>query len=210
MPSFPVLHHLPAKSKLTSTVSMMPSNHLILCCPLLLLPSILPNIRVFSSELAVHIRWPKYWRFSFSIGPSNEYSGLISFRFDLLAVQGILKGLLQHHSSKASILLCSAFFMGFPDGSADKESACNVGDLGSIPWLGRSAGERNGYPLQYSGLENSVNCIVHVVTKSQIWLSDLPVTFVFIYGPFLTSIHDYWKNHSFDWTDLCQRSNGPG
>ena len=92
----------------------MPSNHLILCCPLLLLPSIFPSIRVFSSESALHIRWPKYWSFSFSITPSNEYSGLISFRidwFDLLAVQGTLKSFLQHHSSKASILWCSAFFM---------------------------------------------------------------------------------------------------
>ena len=189
-----------------SIESVMLSNHLILCCPLLLLPSILPNIRVFSSELAVHIRWPKYWRFSFSISPFNEYSGLISFRIDwlaILAVRGILKSLFQHYNSKASILRCSAFFMGFPDGPADKESACNVGDLGSIPWLGRCAGERNGYPLQYSGLENSVNCIVHVVTKSQIWLSDFPVTFIFIYGPFLTSIHDYWKNYSFDYMDLC-------
>ena len=90
----------------------MPSNHLILCCPFLLLPSIFPSIRVFSSESTLHIRWPKYW--SFSISPSNEYSGLISFRiywFDLLAVQGTLKSLLRHHSSKASILWCSAFFI---------------------------------------------------------------------------------------------------
>ena len=95
-------------------LSVMPSNHLILCCRLLLLPSVFPNIRVFSNELAVCIRWPKYWNFSFSTSPSNEYTGLISFRmdwFDLLALQGILKSLLQHHSSKASILQCSAFFM---------------------------------------------------------------------------------------------------
>ena len=92
----------------------MPSNHLILCRPLLFPPSILSSIRVFSNELALHIRWPKYWSFSFSISLSNEYSGLISFRMawlDLLAVQGTLKSLLQHHSSKASILWCSAFFM---------------------------------------------------------------------------------------------------
>ena len=92
----------------------MPSNHLILCCPLLLLPSIFPSIRVFSSESVLHIRWPKYWSFSFSISPSNEYSGWISFRMDwldLLAVQETLKTLLQHHSSKASILLRSAFFI---------------------------------------------------------------------------------------------------
>ena len=92
----------------------MPSNHPILCHPLLLPPSIFPSIRVFSNESALRIRWPKYWSFSFSIRPSNEYSGLISFRidwFDLFAVQGTLKSLLQHHISKASILWCSAFFM---------------------------------------------------------------------------------------------------
>ena len=92
----------------------MPSNHIILCHPLLLLPSIFPSIRVFSKESVLCIRWPKYWSFSFSICPSNEYSGLISFRIDcldLLAVQGTLKSLLQHHSSKASILCCSAFFI---------------------------------------------------------------------------------------------------
>ena len=96
-----------------SIESVMPSNHLILCHPLLLLPSIFPSIRVFSNESALRIRWPKDWSFSFNISPSNEYSGLISFRmdwFDLLAVQGTLKSLLQHHSSKASILWCSAFF----------------------------------------------------------------------------------------------------
>ena len=99
--------------KLTSIKSVMPSNHLVLCCPLLL-PSILPSIRVFSNEAVLHIRWPKYWSFSFSISPSNDYSGLISFRidwFDLLAVHRTLKSLLQHHSSKASILQCSAFFI---------------------------------------------------------------------------------------------------
>ena len=100
--------------KLMSIESVMPSNHLILCCPLFLPPSIFPSIRVFSNESALHIRWPKYWSFSFNISPSNEYSGLISFRMDrldLLAVQGTLKSLLQHHSSKASILWRSAFFM---------------------------------------------------------------------------------------------------
>ena len=92
----------------------MPSNHLIHCHPLLLLPSIFPSIRVFSNESVLHIRWPQYWSFSVSISPSNEYSGLISFRidwFELLAVQGTLKSLLQHHSSKAPILWCSAFFI---------------------------------------------------------------------------------------------------
>ena len=97
--------------KLMSIDSMMPSNHLILCCPLLLLPSIVSSIRVFSNESVLCIRWPKHWGFSFSISHSSEYSGLISFRidwFDLFAVQGALKSLLQHHSSKASILQCSA------------------------------------------------------------------------------------------------------
>ena len=97
-----------------SIKSVMPSSHLILCHPLLFLPSIFPSIRVFSKELALCIRWPKYWSFSFNISPSNEHQGLISFRkdwLDLLAVQGILKSLLQHCSSKASILRCSAFFI---------------------------------------------------------------------------------------------------
>ena len=100
--------------KLMSIESVMPSNHLILCCPLLLLPSIFPSIRVFSNELLLHIRWPKYWNFSFNIRPSNEHPGLISFRMDrldLLAVQGTIKSLLQHHSSKASTLRHSAFFI---------------------------------------------------------------------------------------------------
>ena len=100
--------------KFTSIESVMPSSHLIFCCLLLLLPSIFPRIRVFSKELVLHITWPKYWSVSFSISPSNENSGLISFRMDwldLLAVQGTLKSLLQHHSSKASILQCSAFYI---------------------------------------------------------------------------------------------------
>ena len=125
--------------KLHSTELVMPSNRLIFCRPLLLLPSIFPRIRVFFNELAVCIRWPQYWNFSFSISLSNEYSGLISFRidwFDFFAVQGTLKSLLQHHTSKASILWPSAFFM-----------------------------------VQ------------------------------------LTSTHDYWRNHSFDYRDLCRESN---
>ena len=128
--------------KLMSIELVMPSNHLILCRFLLLPPSIFPIIRVFFKESVLHIRWPKYWIFNFSISPSNEYSGLISFRIDLLdllAVQGTLKSLLQHHNSKASILQHSAFFI----------------------------------------------------------------------LPTLTSIHDYWKNHNFDYTDLCQQSNIP-
>ena len=125
---------------LTSIESVMPSNHLILCCPLLLLPSIFPSNRVFSNKSVLHIRWPKYWSFSFSISPSNEYSGLVSFRMDwldLFAVQGTLKSLLQHHSSKSII-----------------SSALS-----------------------------------------------------FLSGPTLTSIHDYWKNHSFDYMDTCQQSD---
>ena len=100
--------------KLMSIESVMPSNHLILCCPLFLLPPTFPRIRVFSNESVLHIKWPKYWSFSFSISPSNEYSVLISFRMDwldLLAVQGTLKSLLQHHSSKTSILWHSGFFI---------------------------------------------------------------------------------------------------
>ena len=139
MPGFPVHHNPQSLLKLMSIESVMPSNNLILCHPLLLLPSIFPSIRVFSNESTVLIKWPKYWSFSFSISPSNEYSGLISFRIDwldLLAVQGILKSLLQHYNSKASVLQCSAFFM-----------------------------------VQ------------------------------------LTSIHDYWESHSFDYMDLCWQSN---
>ena len=111
MPGLPVHHQLPEFTRLISIESVMPSNHLILCRPLLFLPSIFPSIRVFSYESVLHIRWRKYW--SFSISPSSEYSGLISFRMDwldLLTVQGTLKSLLQHHSSKASIFWCSAFF----------------------------------------------------------------------------------------------------
>ena len=121
-----------------STESVMPSNDFILCHPFLLLPSIFPSIRVFSSELALHIRWPKYWSFSFSISSSKEYSGLISFRidwFDFLAIQRTLKSLLQHHISISSSVLS------------------------------------------------------------------------LLYGPTLTSIHDYWKNHRFDYMDLCQQND---
>ena len=112
-PGFPVHHQLRSSLKFTSIESVNPSSHLILCRPLLLLPPIPPSIRVFSNELTLHMRWPKYWSFSFSISPSKKHPGLISFRMnwlDLLAVQGTLKSLLQHHSSKALILLHSAFF----------------------------------------------------------------------------------------------------
>ena len=110
----PVRHQLPSPPKPMSIELVMPSSHLILCCPLLLLPSIFPSIRVFSNESALCMRWPKYWSFSFNISPSNEHPGLISFRIDwlyLLAVQQTLKSLLQHHSSKASILQHSALFI---------------------------------------------------------------------------------------------------
>ena len=113
-PGFPIHHLSWSLLKLMSVKSVMISNHLILCHPLHLLPSIFPNIRDFSNESLLCIRWPSYWSFSFSISPSNEYSGLISFRinwFDLLAVQGTLKSLLQYHSSKSSILQCSDFLM---------------------------------------------------------------------------------------------------
>ena len=140
MPGFPAHHHLQSLLKVMSFGSVMPSNHLILCCPLLLLPSIVPSTRVFSNVSVFQIRWSKDWRFSFNISPSNEYSGLISFRvdwLDLLAVQGTLKSLFQYHTSKVSILPCSAFFI----------------------------------------------------------------------VPTVTSTPDYWKNHSFDQTDLCWQSN---
>ena len=113
-PGFLVHHQLPALAQIHFIESVMPSNHLFLCHPLLLPPSIFPSIRVFSSESALRIRWPKYWSFSFNISPSNEHSGLISFRMDwldLLEVQGTLKSLLQHHSSKASTFWCSAFLL---------------------------------------------------------------------------------------------------
>ena len=113
-PGLPVHHQFPELPELMSIESVMPSNHLVLCCPLLLLPPIFPSIRVFSNESALRIRWPKYWSFSFNISPSNEHSGLTSFRMDwldLLAAQGTLQSLLQHHSSKASILQHSTLFI---------------------------------------------------------------------------------------------------
>ena len=114
MPGFPAITNFRSLLKLMSIESVMPSSHLILCRPLLLLPSIIPSIRVFSNESVLHTRWPKYWSFRFSNSSSSEYSGLISFWMDwldLLAVQGTLKSLLQHHSSKASILRRSSFFI---------------------------------------------------------------------------------------------------
>ena len=114
MSDFPVHHQLPELAQTQAHKSVMPANHLILCCPLLLLPSIFPSIRVLSNESVIRIRGPNYLSFKVSINPVNEYSGLISFRtdrLDLLAVQGTLKSLLEHHSSKPSLFLCSAFFM---------------------------------------------------------------------------------------------------
>ena len=157
--------------KCMSTESMIPSIYLILCHPLLLLPSIFPIIRVFANELALLIKWPKYWSFNFTISSSNEYSGLIFLKIDLFglfAVQETLKSLLQDHRSRVSILWCSAFFMvqishqyllkkqilldkpgaqSFPGGSEGKVSAYNAEDPGSIPGSGRSPGEGNGNPL---------------------------------------------------------------
>ena len=153
----------------------MPSNHLIFCGPLLLLTSIFPSIRVFSKESALRIRCPKHWSFSFSIRPTNEHPGLISFRMnwlDLLAAQGTLKSLLQHHSSKASILQCLVFFilqLSHPYMTTgktialtrwtfvDKVMSLLLGELGSIPGLGRSPGEGHGNPLQYFCLENPMD-----------------------------------------------------
>ena len=114
MPGLPVYHQLPEFTETHVHRVSDPSSHLVLCHPLLLLPPIPPSIKVFSNELTLHMRWPKYWSFSFSISLSNEYSGPISFRMDwldLLSVQGTLKSLLQHHSSKASVVWCSAFFI---------------------------------------------------------------------------------------------------
>ena len=153
--------------KFMSIESVIPSNHLNLCHPLLL-PPIFPSIRVFSNELAICIRWPEYWRFSFSISASNEYSGLISFRiywFDLLAVQGTLRSLLQHHSLKASVLQCSAFFIVQLSHTVHdywKNHSFNTTDLcrqsnvcllcNTLSRVG--SGEGNGTPLQYSCLKN--------------------------------------------------------
>ena len=156
--------------KLVSIELVMPSNHLILCLPLLLLPLIFPSIRVFSNESVFRIRWPKYWSFSFSISPSSEYSGLISFRMDcldLLAVQETFKSLLQHHSSKASILQCSTFFivqLSHPYMTIGKTIALTrrtfVGRVTSLLFnmLSRLViGEDNGNPLHYSCLANPMD-----------------------------------------------------
>ena len=168
----PIPHYLLGLPKFMSIESVIPPNHLILCCPLLLLPSIFPSIRVFSNELTLCIRWPKYWSFNFRVILSSEHSGLISFRtdwLDLLAVQGTLKSLLQHHSSKASILGHSAFLMvllSHPYMTTGKTMPFNT-----LSRWGRSPGEGNTYPLQYPGLENSMDCIVYGIAKSWTRLS---------------------------------------
>ena len=160
----------------------MPPNHLILCHPLLLLPSIFPSIRVFSNESVLPIRWPKYCSFSFNISSSNEYSGLISFRMDwldLLAVQGTLKSLLQHHGSKASILSCSAFFivqLSHPYMSTGKTIAL----------------------IRQTFVGKIMSLLFNMLSR---------LVAAFFYSPTLTSIHDNWKNHSFDKMDLCWQSN---
>ena len=175
----------------------MPSNHLILCHPLILLPAIFPSIRVFSNEFALHTRWPKYWSFSFSISPSNEHSGLISFRMDwldLLAVQGTLKSLLWHHSSKASIfwhsvaqmveshLQCrrSSFNPWVRKIPLEEEMETHSSILAwKIPWTEEPGG------LQSMGSQRVGND----------WMTN---THSLLYGPTLISVHDYLKNHSFD------------
>ena len=210
----------------------MPSNRLVLCHPLLL--SVFPNIRDFSNESAVRIRWPRYWSFSFSISPSNEYSGLISLRidwFDLLAVQRTLKSLLQHHSSKASISLSWLKFM-FTESVMLSDhlivhcpfSFCLQSSpaSGSFPvsWLFASRGQRIRvsvsvlpvniqcwFPLGLAGL---ISCTPGDSQESSLTpqleiISSLVLSL--LYGPTLTSIHDYWKNHSFDHTDLCWQSD---
>ena len=176
MPGLPVLTNSRSLLKLMSIESVMPSNHLILCRPFLLRPSIFPSIRIFSSESAVHIKWPKYWSFSFSISSSNEYRGLISFRvdyFDLLAVQGTLKSLLQHHNSKTSIFQPSVFLRRrqwqptpiiLPGNSHGWRSLVGCSpwgrkELDTTEWLHfhfspSCTGEGNGNPLQHSSLEN--------------------------------------------------------
>ena len=169
--------------KVMSIKLVMPSSHLILCS-LLLLPSIFPSIRVFSNESALWIRWPEYWNFnfSFSISPSSEYSGLISLRvdwFDLLA-------------SKFLYLETFGLYLNLHKGflsSVGKESTCSAGGPISIPGLGRSSGEGKGYPLQYSGLKNFMDCIVHGVTKSRTWLNDFHLISII----FKNNKHNYVK-----------------
>ena len=202
-----------------SIESVMPSNHLILCCPLLLPPSIFPSLRVFSNESPLHIRWPEYWSFSFSISPSNEHPGLISFRMhwlDLFSLQGTLESLLQNHSSKASVSLSQLSMAPHSGTIAWKipwtEEPGRLQSMGSrrvrhdwLPfhfWLS-CIGEGNGNPLQCSCLENPRDrrawwAAVYGVTQSRTWLKWLSSSSSFLYSPTITSIHDHWKNHSLD------------
>ena len=156
----------------------MPSNHLILCHPLLLLPSIFPSIRVISKESVLHIKWPKYQSFSFSINPSNEYSGLISFRMDwldLLAVQGALKSLLQYQNINSLVLsfLYGPTLTSIHGSSAGKESTCNAGDASSIPGLGRITGEGIGYPLHYPWASLVAKLVKNLPAMWETWVHSL-------------------------------------
>ena len=167
-----------------SIESAMPSSHLILCCPLLLLLSIFLSIRVFSSESALRIRWPKYWSFSFSISPSNEHPGLIFW--DISVIISSSKFLLPFFSPPSGATVMLSLICLMVEG---KESACNAGDPGSIPGWGRAPGEGNGYPLQYSCLENLIDraawqIAVHGFTKNLTRLSDLTLHTFFtgLYG----------------------------
>ena len=163
MPGFPVHHQLPELVQIMSIKSVMPSYYLILCRPLLFLPSLLPSIKVFSNKSDLHIKCPKYWSFSFSIGPSNEYSGPICFRIDwldLLAVQSTLKSLLQHHTSKASILQHSASFivqLSHPHITTETIALTRWTFVGKVRSLLFNMLSRNGTPLQYSCLENPMD-----------------------------------------------------
>ena len=200
----------------------MPSNHLILCRPLLFLPSIFPSIRVFSNESVLRIRWPKYWSFSFNISPSNEHSGPISFRIDwldLLAVQGTLKSLLQHYTSKASILRCSAFFivpLSHPSMTTGKTIALTrqtfVGKVMSllfnmlsrlvITFLPRrkrhlSNGQMYWWLLFFSPLE--ISLLEHSVAALQIWTQ---CYLGLVHSALGTFLHHPLGHHHFDWTCL--------
>ena len=217
--------------KLMSFELAMPSNHLILCNPLLLLSSIFPSIRVFSNGSVLFIRWPKYWSFSFNISPSNEHSGLISFRMDwldLLAVQVTLKSLLQHHSAKASILQQSAFFIV----QLSHPYKVKVKSLSRVQCFAtpQTAAHQALPSLRFfrqerwSGFHFLLQCmkVKSEVAQSYPTLSDpmdcsLPGTSIhgicqarvldWVAITFSTSIHDYWKNHSFDQMDLCWQSD---
>ena len=169
--------------KLMSIESVMPSNHLILCCPLLLLLSIFPSIRVFSNESVLHIRWPDYWHFSFNISPNKKYSELMSFRIEWFDLRDFQESSptsdAQPRKSSAHWEDCWFWWRygGFPGSSAGKESAGNAGDLGSISGLGRCPGGVHGNPLQRSFLESPMDrgawwATVYGVTKSQTQLSD--------------------------------------